>query len=298
MAKRITKNWQLYFFLLPACAYYLIFHYMPMYGVQIAFKNYTVVKGIWGSDWIGFDHFLRFFNSYYFKDLILNTLGISFYMLAVAFPIPIVLALGFNELKNGAFKKLVQTVTYAPHFISMVVMTGIILTFLHPQTGMVNQIITWLGMDSISFISRPEWFKTIYVFSDVWQNAGWGTIIYLAALSGVDPQLHEAAVMDGATRLQRLRHINVPAILPAMIILLIMNVGNMMAIGFEKIYLLQNPLNMSASDVISTYVYRSGLQQAQYSFSSAVGLFNAVINCILLIIVNFIAKRTSETSLW
>jgi putative aldouronate transport system permease protein len=296
--KRIIQNWELYVFIAPAFFYFLIFSYGPMYGIQIAFKNFVPTKGIFGSSWVGFDHFTRFFNSYYFWDLLWNTLSISLYELIVGFPIPIILALAFNELKNGKFKKTVQTVTYAPHFISTVVMGGMIITFLSPSTGMVIHIIEWLGFNSPQFLTDPKWFKTMYVLSGVWQSAGWGTIIYLAALSGVDPQQHEAAIIDGATRLQRIRYINIPTLVPTMTILLILTVGNLLGVGFEKILLLQNPLNMGASDVISTFVYRSGLVDAQYSFSTAVGLFNSVINAILLVSVNQIVRRTNENSLW
>lgn len=296
--KRILKNWELYIFIAPAFFYFLIFAYGPMYGIQIAFKNFIPTMGITGSPWIGFDHFQRFFDSYYFWDLLWNTLSISIYELAVGFPIPIILALAFNELRNGFFKKMAQTVTYAPHFISVVVMAGMIITFLSPSTGIIIHMIEWLGFSAPDFLTDPRWFKTMYVFSGVWQSAGWGTIIYLAALAGVDPGLHEAAIIDGASRFQRLRYINIPTLIPTMTILLILNIGSLLGVGYEKILLLQNPLNMSSSDVISTFVYRSGLVDAQYSFSTAVGLFNSVINAILLITVNQIVRRTSENSLW
>lgn len=296
--KRMAQTWELYLFIAPAFFYYLIFHYFPMYGIQIAFKNFVPALGFFNSPWVGFDHFERFFNSYYFWDLLWNTLGISLYELAIGFPLPIILALAFNEAKDGIFKRVVQTVTYAPHFISVVVMAGIIITFLSPSSGIIINIIEGLGLSAPQFLTDPRWFKTMYVLSGVWQGTGWGTIIYLAALSGVDPQLHEAAIMDGATRVQRIWNINIPTIVPVITILLILNMGSILSVGFEKILLLQNPLNMSSSDVISTFVYRSGLEDAQYSFSTAVGLFNSVINAILLITVNFIARRTSENSLW
>lgn len=298
LGRRILKNWELYLFMTPAVLYFLIFHYGPMYGIQIAFKNFTPVKGITGSPWVGFDHFERFFNSYYFWDLLWNTLSLSFYELAIGFPLPIILALAFNEIRNGAFKKTVQTVTYAPHFISMVVMAGMIITFLSPSSGVIIRVIEALGINAPDFLSDPRWFKTVYVISSVWQNTGWGTIIYLAALAGVDPQLHEAAIMDGASRFKRVLNINLPTIIPTITILLILNMGNVLGVGYEKVLLLQNNLNMESSDVISTFVYRSGLVSAQYSFSTAVGLFNSVINAIMLITVNKIAKRTSDTSLW
>ncbi|GIP19821.1 sugar ABC transporter permease [Paenibacillus sp. J22TS3] len=297
--KRIILNWELYVFIAPAFFYFLIFSYLPMYGIQIAFKNFIPSKGILGSPWVGFDHFERFFNSYYFWDLIWNTLSISLYELVIGFPIPIILALAFNEVKSGFFKKMAQTVTYAPHFISVVVMAGMIITFLSPTTGIVIHIMEWVGIQPPDFLTDPRWFKTMYVFSGVWQSAGWGTIIYLAALSGVDPGLHEAAIIDGASRFQRVRHINIPVLVPTMTILLILNMGSLLGVGFEKILLLQNPLNMESSDVISTFVYRSGLVNAQYSFSTAIGLFNSLVNAILLIAVNQMVRRTSESnSLW
>lgn len=295
--KKILKDWQLYLFLLPAFVYFLIFHYYPMYGVQIAFKDYIAAKGIWGSEWIGFDHFERFFNSYYFWRLMKNTLIINVYQLAL-FPISIIVALSMNELRHGSFKKIVQTVTYAPHFISVVIMAGMIIAFLNPATGMINIFIQAFGGEPIAFMTEPGWFKTIFVFSGEWQNLGWGAIIFLAALAGINPELHEAATVDGATRLRRIWHINLPGILPTIVILFILNMGNFMAIGFEKIYLLQNPLNMEASDVIQTYVYRSGLLEGQFSFSAAVGLFNSLINLFLLVTVNQIARKLNETSLW
>ncbi|OWR26593.1 sugar ABC transporter permease [Saccharibacillus sp. O23] len=295
---QILGNWELYLFMLPAVLYFLIFHYAPMYGIQIAFKNFVPSKGILGSPWVGFDHFERFFNSYYFWDLIWNTFSISFYELALGFPLPIILALAFNEVRNGKFKKTVQTVTYAPHFISIVVMAGMIITFLSPSSGIIIMLINALGFEAPQFLTDPAWFKTMYVLSGVWQSTGWGTIIYLAALSGVDPQQHEAAIMDGASRFKRMLHINLPTILPTITIMLILNMGNILGVGYEKILLLQNSLNLESSDVISTYVYRAGLVDAQYSFSTAVGLFNSVINVILLVAVNWIARRTSENSLW
>ncbi|WP_274655471.1 ABC transporter permease [Paenibacillus humicola] len=297
--KRVLRNWELYLFIAPAFFYFLIFVYGPMYGIQIAFKNFIPVKGIIGSPWVGFDHFVRFFHSYYFWDLLWNTFSISLYGLAVGFPIPILLALAFNEVKDGFFKRAVQTVTYAPHFISIVVMAGMIISFLSPSTGLIPHAIKWLGIDTPDFLTDPRWFKTMYVLSDIWQGAGWGTIIFLAALSGVDPGLHEAAIIDGASRFQRVRHINFPALVPAMTILLILNMGTLLGVGYEKILLLQNPLNMESSDVISTYVYRSGLLDAQYSFSTAIGVFNSVVNAILLVLVNQIVRRTNESSsLW
>jgi putative aldouronate transport system permease protein len=292
----VKINWQLYVLLSPALIYFLIFKYYPMYGVQIAFKDFRAVDGILGSKWVGFKHFVNFFDSYYFWTLIKNTLGINLYALAL-FPISIIVALSLNELRDGRFKKIAQTITYAPHFISVVVFCGMIIAFLDPETGIVNNFLKWLGFEPIRFMESPAWFKSIYVWSNEWQNLGWGAIIYLAALAGIDPQLHEAAKVDGATRLQRIWHINLPGIMPTIIILLILNMGNLMSIGFEKILLLQNDLNLDSSQVIQTYVYKAGLLHAQYSYSTAVGLFNSLVNFILLVTFNQLARRTG-TSLW
>lgn len=292
----ITKNWQLYVLIAPALIYILVFKYIPMYGLQIAFKDFVPVKGIFGSEWIGFDNFLRFFKAYYFWDLIRNTLLINLYNL-VLFPIPIIVALSLNELRNGHFKKLAQTITYAPHFISVVVFVGMIIAFLDPVSGIINHFLGLFGIEPVAFMTTPGWFKTIFVFSGQWQQLGWGAIIYLAALAGVDPELHEAAKVDGATRLRRIWHINIPGILPTIIILLVLDMGNFMSIGFEKILLMQNPLNLETSQVIQTYVYDIGILNGQYSYSTAIGLFNAVINFMILIFFNRLARRTGN-SLW
>lgn len=292
------KNYELYLLIAPVLAYFIIFHYFPMYGVQIAFKKFVATKGIWDSDWVGMKHFYRFFDSYYFWRLIRNTLEIGVYLLLVGFPIPILLALMLNEVRSKFYKRFVQTVTYAPHFLSTVVVVGMLSIFLSPSSGIVNNAIRLFGGEPISFMTEPAWFKTMYVFSDVWQQMGWSSIIYIAALAAIDPQLHEAATVDGASRLQRIRHINLPGIMPTIVILLILSVGSLLGVGFEKIFLMQNDINMKSSDVIATYVYRSGIQDAQYSFSAAVGLFNSVINFIMLVAVNFIARRAGGSSLW
>ncbi|GEN87747.1 ABC transporter permease subunit [Oceanobacillus sp. FSL W8-0428] len=295
--KNVLLNWRLYVFLLPAILYFTIFHYIPMYGVQIAFKDFYATEGITGSPWVGFDHFSRFFDSYYFWRLIKNTIILSLYQL-ILFPLPIIFALMLNELKNGPFKKWSQTLTYAPHFMSVVVIVGMLVAFLDPITGIINHVITSLGGSSISFLTSPEWFRHIFVWSGQWQTLGWGTIIYLAALSGVNPELHEAAKIDGASRIQRILHINIPAILPTIVVLFILNIGSFMAIGFEKVLLMQNNLNAETSDIIQTFVYQTGLLEGQYSFAAAIGLFDSVINLTLLVIVNQIARKTSENSLW
>ena len=283
---------------LPVLVFFLVFHYAPMYGVQIAFKKFSAVRGIVGSPWRGLYYFQQFFDSYLFGELIGNTLGLSLYSLAVGFPTPILLALMMNELRSERVKRVVQTITYAPHFISMVVMCSMIILFLSPSSGVLNRIIELLGGQSVYFMGKPEYFKTIYVLSGVWQNTGWSSIIYMAALSGIDPQLHEAATIDGASRLQRVWHINLPGILPTAVILLIMNCGSLMSIGFEKAFLLMNDLNRASAEIISTFVYQRGLIDRNYSSAAAIGLFNSVINLILLFVVNTIARRISDTSLW
>lgn len=295
---KALRNWQLYLMFLPVFLYFLIFHYFPMYGIQIAFKEFSGALGIWGSPWVGFVHFERFFNSNNFGEVLWNTITISLYSLVVSFPCPILLALMLNEVKNRFFKKTVQTITYAPYFISVVVLAGMIILFLSPQSGIFNMMREALGMEPINYMYEGKYFKTIYVLSGVWQSTGWGSIIYLSALAGIDPALHEAAVIDGASRLKRIWHINLPGILPTVCIMLIMNCGSLMNVGFEKVFLLMNDINRSSAEVISTYVYKVGLQQSQYSFSTAIGLFNSVINFILLISVNAIVRKLDQTSLF
>jgi putative aldouronate transport system permease protein len=275
-----------------------IFSYGPMFGVQIAFKDFRARDGIWGSPWAGFIHFRNLFKSYQFRRILTNTLGISFYSILAGFPIPIILAILVNESSHSGFKKGVQLITFAPHFISTVVMTNMILMFLSVYGGLVNNIAVFLGGGRVDFIAKPEYFKSIYVWSGIWQNMGYNSVIYIAALTAIDPALYEAATIDGANKFQKILYIDLPGIAPTIIILLILNCGRIMNLGYEKILLMQNSLNMSASDVISTYVYRVGLEQAQYSFSAAVGLFNSAVNTILLVLVNQTARKLGETSLW
>jgi putative aldouronate transport system permease protein len=295
---RIKKNWQLYAIIALPVMVLLIFSYGPMYGLQIAFKDFVPTRGFAGSKWVGMKHFQTFVTSYQFGRLIKNTLLVSLYSLAAGFPAAIILAVAINECKSKWYKKTVQMITYAPHFISTVVMAGIVIMVLSPYSGVVNNIIQAFGGERIDFMANAGYFRHIYVWSGVWQNMGFNSIIYISALASIDPTLHEAAVVDGAGRWQRIWNIDLPGISSTIIIMLIMNCGHIMSVGYEKILLLQNSVNMSTSDVISTYVYRIGLQNAQYSFSTAVGLFNGIINCILLVSVNKIAKRVSETSLW
>lgn len=295
---KIKRNWQLYLIFMVPLAFVLLFSYGPMYGIQIAFKNFIATKGIWGSEWVGLRYFEQFLGSYQFPRLIKNTLGISIYSLVAGFPIPIILAIAINECSSSFMRKTVQFVSYMPHFISTVVMTGVVLMMISPRTGFINQLITLLGGEAVDFIAVPEYFKSIYVWSGIWQSMGYSSIIYFAALSGIDPTLHEAAIVDGASKIKRIWHIDLPGLAPTIIILLILDFGKIMNVGFEKVLLMQNPVNMSASDVIATYVYRVGLVDAQYSLSAAVGLFNNLINIILLLIVNGIARKVSETSLF
>lgn len=297
ITKCICKYWQYYLFILPTLAYFIIFKYFPMYGIQIAFRNFSPSKGIWGSTWIGFDNFTRFFSSFYFTRLLSNTLLISLYELAF-FPLPILFALSLNELGNLKFKKIIQTITYAPYFLSTVVFVSLILSFLDPRTGFLNRVIVLLGGTSTSFISNPSAFKTIYVLSGIWKTLGWNAIIYLGTLANADPALHEAAQIDGASRLQRIWHINLPCLAPTIVILFILRLGSIMSVGYERVYLMQNSLNMPGSDIIATYVYRVGLIEAQYGLSAAVGLFNSVINVILILMANMLSRKLTENSLW
>ncbi|HML46931.1 MAG TPA: ABC transporter permease subunit [Clostridia bacterium] len=296
--KRIRACSVLYVFLLPSFALLAVFHYAPMYGIQIAFKNFKALFGIWGSAWVGLKHFQTFFHSYRFGVLLQNTLTVSVYSLVVGFPMPILLALAFNYVKSGKFKKLAQTVSYAPHFISTVVMVGMLSMFFSPTTGFINTFRAALGMDKIHFFGVAAYFPHLYVWSGVWQGAGWGAIIYIATLSGVDPEQHEAAIIDGAIIPQRMWHIDLPALLPTIVILLILNVGSLMSVGYEKVYLMQNPINLTTSEVISTYTYKIGLENAEYSYSAAIGLFNTVINFILLLSVNAVANKISGMGLF
>ncbi|MEK3885664.1 ABC transporter permease subunit [Paenibacillus sp. PL2-23] len=296
--RRVIRNYELYLFLLPAIIYFIVFQYAPMYGVQIAFREFIASKGIWDSPWVGFTHFERFFNSYQFWPVIKNTIGISLYELAVKFPIPIITALLLNQLVFTRYKRFIQTITYAPHFISAVVIAGMIYLFLSPRNGLVNQLLAAFGLEKIFFLAEASWFKSIFIFSGVWQETGWSMIIYLAALTAVNPELHEAAVMDGASKIKRIFHVDIPSIMPTIMILLILNIGSFMTVGFEKVYLLQNSLNQPASEIIQTYVYKTGLLGAQFSYSAAIGLFNSVVNCMLLLLFNYVAKRIGQTSLW
>ncbi len=300
LGKRIARNWELYLFMLPVVLVLFLFSYMPMYGVQIAFKDYKSFKGIWGSDWVGLKHFERFINLNMFPKLMKNTIAISVYSLLAGFPLPILLALGLNACSAPRFKKTVQTITYAPHFISTVIVVGMINLFFSPSTGVFTIMLQKLGLieGNLNVLLSEGSFRHLYVWSGVWCSVGWNSIVYLSALSGVDPALHEAAIVDGANKLQRCRHIDLPCIVPTIVMLLILSMGNIMGVGFQKAYLMQNSMNLNVSEVLSTYVYKQGMQKVQYSYSAAIGLFNSAINFVLLIAVNAISRKLSETSLW
>jgi putative aldouronate transport system permease protein len=297
----LIKDWRrnkyVYLMLLPVIGYYLVFHYGPMYGVLIAFQDYNLAKGIWGSPWIGLENFERFFSSFNFARTVVNTLAINVLDLLFGFPAPIVLALLLNEIHFNPFKKLVQTVTYMPHFISTVVVVGILVDFL-ARDGVINNFLSLAGIPPAAYLQLPEWFRPLFVGSGIWQHIGWGSIIYLAAISGIDPEQYDAAMVDGASRLQQIRHVTLPGIMPTVIILLILRIGSMMAVGYEKILLMYNPVTYETADVISTYVYRQGVLQGDYAFSTAVGLFNSVIDFMLLVLANWLSHRVGETSLW
>lgn len=300
-AKRLFKDLRhnkiLYLMILPIVAYYLIFHYGPMYGLQIAFKKYTPGAGIWGSPWVGFKHFTSFFNSYYFWRLLRNTFLINFYELIFSFPIPIIFALLLNELRQERFKKTVQTVSYLPHFISLVVICGIVTDFV-ASDGLINDAIAFFGGERTPLLQKPGLFRTIYISSGVWQGMGFRSIIYIAALSSIDQEIYEAATIDGANRFQRVWHITIPGIAPTIVILLILNIGSMLSVGFEKILLLYNPAIYETADVISTFVFRKGLENYEFSYSAAVGLFNSIVNFTLLFIANNVSRRVTQYSLW
>lgn len=296
-AKDFKKNKELYVIIAPVILFYILFHYAPMYGAIIAFKDYIPAKGFFESEWVGLKHFADFFQSFYFWRILKNTLLISVNMLVFGFPAPILLALLINELKSKWFSRTVQTVTYMPHFISMVVICGMIAQFTR-DNGFVTAFLANFGMPKDTMLSKPDLFVPVYVISGIWQEVGWGSIIYLAALAGVDQELYEAAKIDGAGRWKQTVYITIPSIIPTIIILLILRMGTMMNVGFEKIILLYNPAIYETADVISSFVFRKGLQEFSWSFSSAVGLFNSVINFTLVVTANWISKKTNETSLW
>lgn len=296
--KNAARSKYLYLMIFPTFIYLIIFNYVPMYGAQIAFRDFNPYVGVLDSPWVGMQYFKEFFASIYFYRLMRNTLVLSITSIIFAFPAPIILALMINEVRGNLFKKSIQTVVYLPHFISIVVVAGMVITVLSPNTGVANQIIQLFGGKSISFMSEPSWFPAVYVGSAIWQTTGWGSIIYLAAITGIDPSMYESAVIDGASRYKQILHITIPSILPTIVIMLIMRIGGVFSVGYEKVMLLYNPLTYETADVVSTYVYRRGLQGMEYSFASAVGLFNSVLNLVMIVSFNAICKKLNETSLW
>lgn len=294
---RVYSDRALYLLLLPSFIIMFIFTYLPMYGVVIAFKDFTPAKGIMGSSWAGFKYFKQYFNSFQFWPTIKNTLILSIYSIVVTFPLPIVLALICNQMQTGKFKKVFQVSTYLPHFISTVVMCGMIILFLSPSSGVIAKLLSLIGIQMPNVMGSAGAFPSVYVWTEVWQHLGWDSILYIAALAAIDPSLYEAATMDGASKWQKMLKIDIPLLMPTATVMFILRMGSVMNVGFEKVYLLQNNLNTASSEIISTYVYKMGLVSSQYSLSSAIGLFNNLINLILLVTVNYISKKMSDTSL-
>lgn len=298
--KALTKYWQMYLLLVPVIAYFVMFHYIPMVGIQIAFRDYKLREGVSASPWVGLSHFERFFNSYQSSQTIVNTVSLSLLTLVFCFPFPIFMALVFNELKHERTKRLVRTITYAPHFVSTVVVVGMMVSMCALETGIVNKILLFLRLtdEPLYLMGKGEYFRMMYVISDIWKNAGWDAIIFISALSAIDVSLYEAAKVDGASRLQQLLYITLPSIVPTIVILLILRCGSIMSIGHEKVFAMQNDLNLSVSEVISTYTYKQGINELHYDYSTAIGFFNSVINLIMVLSVNAISKQLTETSLW
>lgn len=294
----LKRNWFLYLMLLVPITYVIIFKYIPMFGIQIAFKDYRVVDGIFGSPWAGMKYFKMFFDSPNFSIVLRNTVFLSVYNIALSFPFAIIFAIMVNEVSNAKFKKAVQLISYAPYFISTVVLVAMLMDFTNIRTGLINNILGNFGIDPINFFGEAKYFRSLYVWSGVWQTTGYSAIIYIAALTGIDPTLYEAAKIDGATRLQKIRYVDLPCLKPTIIILLIVSVGQIMNLGFEKAFLMQTPLNRDTSEIIATYSYKIAFESGQYSFSTAIGLFNSVVNMILLLIVNRFSRKMTETSLW
>jgi putative aldouronate transport system permease protein len=298
LGRHVSRYWQLWLMVLPAVGFIGLFMYVPMYGIQLAFREFDFTAGLTGGEWAGLKYFRQFFDSPMFWPLLQNTFVISITTLVVGFAAPILLALMINQIAGGRRKKLMQTATYLPHFISIVVIVGMLQAFLNPSTGLLTQVLAFFGLDGVNLLGDTSAFVPVYVISDVWQHCGWNSIIYLAALSRVDPQLYEAAKVDGANRLQLIRHVDVPSIVPTMVILLILTMGGVLNTGFEKVWLMQNTLNLPVSEVIATYVYKIGILSTQFSYATAIGLFNTAINFVFLIAANAIARRVSNWSLW
>ncbi len=295
---RLSRDWQIYVLLLPALAYFIVFHYLPMYGVQIAFRQYRFVDGITGSRWVGLKHFEDFLGAYYFGRLLTNTFLLNIFGLIIGFPIPVILAILLNQLERARFRKFTQTAIYVPHFISTAVIAGMLYLFLSPTSGIVNYMIKALGGSSVNFMMESSWFRPMFILSDIWQHAGWNTILYLATLTAIDQEVYEAATIDGATKRQKIRYIDIPYLVPIMVMLLILNAGGLLASNTDKALLMQTPGNIATSDIIGVYVYNMGLGKGQFSYTAAIGLFVNVINFFMIISVNWIARRVSDTSLF
>ncbi len=295
--KKIYQNWQLYLLLLPVVIYYIVFHYAPMYGVIIAFKDYFPGLNMWTAPWVGLENFRKFFDSYYFERILYNTISIRLFQILVGFPAPIILAILLNELRVNGLKKTVQNLTFIPHFLSSVVVVSI-LNVLCQQHGVFNQIREAFGLESVIFFQEASWFKPLFVLSGVWQNMGWNSMIYIGAIVAIDPALYEAASIDGASRIQKIFHITLPALLPTIIVVFLMNIGSIMNVGFDKVLLMQNDLNREASDIISTFVYERGILEGDYGLSTAVGLFNSLINTAMLVVSNRLTKKVTGSGLW
>ncbi|WP_232820329.1 sugar ABC transporter permease [Brachybacterium sp. YJGR34] len=298
MRRHLGRYWQLWVMLAPALIVVIVFAYIPMYGIQLAFREFDPTKGLTGGEWVGLKYFRQFFESPLFWDLMRNTIVISLSTLVLGFLAPVLLALVINQILHSRLKRFVQTVTYLPHFISIVVIVGMLQVFLSPETGLITRFLALFGLDDINYLGSTTAFVPVYVLSDIWQHTGWNSIIYLAALAGVSTHLYEAARIDGASRLQIIRHVDIPALVPTMVILMILNMGGVLATGFEKIFLMQNTLNLPVSEVIATYTYKIGILSSQFSYSTAIGLFNTVINFAFLVLANQISKRVTDTSLW
>lgn len=296
--RRLNRSKYLLLLFLPCLIYYVVFKYAPMFGIVISFKNYNLFKGIWESPWVGFKYYRMFFANPDFFIILKNTFLLGVYKLVLGFPAPIILALLLNEVRHAFFKRFVQTVSYLPHFISNVVVASMVILFLSPSSGMVNHMIKWMGFEPINFMTKPDLFRWIYVLSDIWQHIGWETIIYLAALTAIDPGIYEAAEIDGASRWKQTWNVTLPGIAPAIVILFILNVGKVLEIGFEKVFLLYNPAIYETADIISTYVYRTGLSQGNYSYATAIDLFSGIISLIFVYSANYLSRKLSETSLW
>ena len=297
-ADHFRREWQIYVMLLPTIIWFIVFLYKPMYGLQIAFKDYSIFRGVADSPWVGFEHFETLFSNDQFLRAVMNTIKISALNLLFGFPAPIILALMFNEILHATYKKTAQTIVYLPHFISSVIIAGIVITAFAPTGGIVNVILGWFGIDSIYFLTRPEWFRPIFVGTGIWQEAGFGSIVFLAAIAGVNPSLYESAVVDGANRWQMMWKITIPSILPTILIMLIIRIGNVMEVSFELVILLYQPATYETADVVNTWVYRQGLQSGQYDLAAAAGLFNAVVAFTLVMTANSLSRRFSRTSLW